>query len=90
MLALGAVQTRYLVRLDVADRAGVLAEIAQAIAAHGVSLETLRQTEGENGSASLVLVTPRAAEAALAAAVEDLKTLDPVHSITSVLRVEGS
>lgn len=84
------VSTRYLIRLDVVDRAGVLAEIARAIAAHDVSLETLRQVATDDGAASLVLVTHRAPEGALAAAVADLDRLEPVHRITSVLRVEGS
>ncbi|MFV0252309.1 MAG: homoserine dehydrogenase [Beutenbergiaceae bacterium] len=85
----GTVQTRYLIRLDVADRAGVLAEIARVVARHEVSLESLRQVAAADGTASLVLVTHRASEAALAAAVADVGALGPVTAITSVLRVEG-
>lgn len=83
------VETRYLIRLDVADRAGVLAEIAHAFAAHDISVETLRQVATIEGTASLVLVTHRQTEAALAAAVADLAELDPVRQVLSVLRVEG-
>ncbi|MFV0426807.1 MAG: homoserine dehydrogenase [Beutenbergiaceae bacterium] len=85
----GAVQTRYLIRLDVADRAGVLAEIADAVARHEVSLESLRQVATAAGTASLVLVTHRAREDALASAVAAVGELAPVTRITSVLRVEG-
>jgi len=84
------VSTRYLVRLDVADRPGVLADIARAFAAHDVSVEKLRQVVTREGAAGLVLVTHRQTEAALAAAVADIAELDPVHRVTSVLRVEGS
>ena len=41
---MGEVSTRYHVRLDVADRPGVLAQVAQVFAAHGVSIETVHQT----------------------------------------------
>jgi len=44
VLPMGDVTTRYHVRLDVADRPGVLAQVAQVFAAHGVSIETVRQT----------------------------------------------
>ncbi|GAB2617537.1 homoserine dehydrogenase [Pseudactinotalea suaedae] len=84
-----SVRTRYLIRLDAADRAGVLAEIAQVFAAHDVSLETLRQGATEEGAASLVLVTHGQTEAALSAAVAELAELEPVHRVTSILRVEG-
>ena len=83
------VRTRYLIRLDVADRAGVLAEIARVFAAHDVSLETVRQGASDEGSASLVLVTHNQTEAALSAAVAELAELEPVHRVTSILRVEG-
>ncbi|WP_420114160.1 homoserine dehydrogenase [Pseudactinotalea sp.] len=84
-----SVRTRYLIRLDVADRAGVLAEIARVFAAHDVSLETLRQGASEENVASLVLITHGQTEAALSAAVGELAQLEPVHRVTSILRVEG-
>lgn len=40
-------------------------------------------------SAELRIVTHRGAEAALARTVEAVKKLEPVHAVTSVLRVEG-
>ena len=42
--AMGDVLTRYHIRLDVADRPGVLAQVAQVFAEHRVSIETVRQT----------------------------------------------
>ncbi|UFU07641.1 homoserine dehydrogenase [Ruania halotolerans] len=86
-----AVHTRYQMRLDVLDVPGVLAEIAAAVAAHGVSIETVRQgvRDPEDGAA-LVIVTHSASESALAATVADLDTLDVVERITSILRVEGN
>jgi homoserine dehydrogenase len=85
---LGEAFTRYYIGIDVADRAGVLAVVAQTFAAHDVSIETLRQ-DGRGDEAALLVVTHRASEAALAGVVEDLRALDVVRAVASVMRVEG-
>ncbi|MEV4198983.1 homoserine dehydrogenase [Micromonospora globbae] len=94
---MGEALTRYHVRLDVADRPGVLAAVAGVFARHDVSIATVRQgsadgsagTTGRGGDAELVIVTHVAPDAALAATVAELRGLDIVRSVTSVLRVEG-
>lgn len=85
---MGETITRYHVSLDVSDRAGVLAAVAQAFARHDVSIRTVRQ-EGHGDDAQLVLVTHAAPDAALAATVEELRGLDTVRAVASVMRVEG-
>jgi homoserine dehydrogenase len=85
---MGETVTRYHVSLDVDDKPGVLAAVAHAFAAHDVSIQTVRQ-EGHADDAVLVLVTHEAPDAALAATVEDLRRLDTVRDVTSVMRVEG-
>jgi len=85
---IGEVVTRYHVCLDVADRAGVLATVAGVFARHGVSIATVNQA-GRGADAVLVIVTHRAPDAALAATVAELRTLDAVKAVASVLRVEG-
>jgi homoserine dehydrogenase len=85
---MGEVSTRYHVSLDVADRAGVLAAVANVFARQDVSIATVRQS-GRDASAQLVIVTHTAPDAALRATVEDLRALDIVRSVASVLRVEG-
>ncbi len=85
---MGAVVTRYHICLDVADRAGVLAAVAGVFAHHDVSIQTVRQ-EGRGADATLIVVTHEAADAALAATVDDLRRLDVVREVTSVMRVEG-
>ena len=82
------VVTRYHVSLDVADKAGVLAQVATVFAEHGVSIDTVRQ-QGREGDASLVVVTHRATDAALSATVSELRTLDNVRGVASIMRVEG-
>ncbi|WP_344245236.1 homoserine dehydrogenase [Isoptericola hypogeus] len=95
VLPADAAVTRYQVRLVVADRPGVLAQVAGVLADHGVSIDTVRQTadepaaDGGAGTAQLLITTHAAREASLAATVAAVRDLEPVRQITSVLRVEG-
>lgn len=88
VLPMGQTQTRYHVAIDVDDRAGVLAAVAQTFAEHDVSIQTVRQ-EGHGDDAQLVVVSHRASDADLAATVDTLRKLDFVHDVSSVMRVEG-
>jgi homoserine dehydrogenase len=85
---MGEVVTRYHISLDVADKPGVLAQVATVFAEHGVSIDTVRQS-GKDGEASLVVVTHRASDAALGGTVEALRKLDTVRGVASIMRVEG-
>ncbi len=80
--------TRYYVALDVHDKPGVLAPVAESFARHGVSIKAVRQ-EGRGEDASLIIVTHTAREADLAATVADLAAMDAVRAVDSVIRVEG-
>jgi homoserine dehydrogenase len=86
--SMGETVTRYHVSLDVADKAGVLAQVANVFAAHEVSIRTVRQS-GRGDDANLVIVTHTASDAALSATVEDLRMLATVRDVASVMRVEG-
>ncbi|MEP6760198.1 MAG: homoserine dehydrogenase [Sporichthyaceae bacterium] len=86
---MGDTSTRYHVSLDVADRAGVLAQVATAFAEHGVSIETVRQAKHGTDDAELVIVTHQAPDSSLSATVEALLGLDVVRDVLSVMRVEG-
>lgn len=92
---MGEALTRYHISLDVADRPGVLEAVAGVFARHEVSIATVRQgpagagPAGRGSGAELVIVTHVAPDAALAATVRELRGLDIVGSVTSVLRVEG-
>jgi homoserine dehydrogenase len=100
---MGRVITRYHISLDVADRPGVLAQVAKVFAEHDVSIETVRQQQvpaqeapavGDgSGSAAdraaLVVVTHSAPDAALAATVQALAKLEAVAAVVGVMRVEG-
>ena len=85
---MGATETKYHVAIDVDDRAGVLAAVAQVFAEQGVSIQTVRQ-EGRGDDAQLVVVSHRATDAALSATVAALRTMPEVRDVSSVMRVEG-
>ena len=85
---IGSIKTRYLIRLDVADRPGVLAAVAQTFSKHDVSIQTVRQT-GRGDNAELIVMTHKATDSALASTVADLSSLDAVKDVASVIRVEG-
>jgi homoserine dehydrogenase len=82
-------KTKFLIRLEVADKAGVLAAIATVFANHGVSIQTVNQA-GRNNDAEVTIVTHRATEGELKATVASLKAMDMVNKISSVIRVEGA
>jgi homoserine dehydrogenase len=87
-LPMGEARTRYHVALDVADKPGVLAAVAETYARHDVSIKAVRQ-EGRGEDAQLVIVTHAAPDAALSGCVTELETMDSVRAVASVMRVEG-
>jgi homoserine dehydrogenase len=88
VLPMGDTLTRYHVSLDVDDRPGVLAPVAEVFARHDVSIEAVRQTS-RGDEALLIIVTHEARDAALAATVSELEALPVVRAVVSVMRVEG-
>jgi len=88
VLDVGSAHTRYYVNLDVADRPGVLASIANAFAEHGVSIQVVRQ-DGHGSDAGLIVRTHRAQDSALQATITALRELDTVKRVVGVMRVEG-
>ena len=82
-------KTKFLIRLEVADKAGVLAAIATVFAKHGVSIQTVNQA-GRNNDAEVTIVTHLATEGELKATVASLTAMDMVNKISSVIRVEGA
>ena len=88
IVKIGDTKTRYLIRLNVADKPGVLEGVAHVFASHKVSIQTVRQS-GAGDKAELVVMTHISKESALSATVKDLSKLDSVTDVASVIRVEG-
>ncbi len=88
VLPIGDASTCYYVNLDVADRPGALASIAQAFADAGVSIQVVRQ-DGHGEGAGLIVRTHRASDGALQDTVNRLRNLATVKAVVGVMRVEG-
>jgi homoserine dehydrogenase len=88
LVPIGDARTSYYVQLDVADRPGVLAPVADAFAQQGVSIKAVRQ-EGRGEDANLIIMTHAAREAALAKTVAVLGAMEAVRNVDSVMRVEA-
>ena len=89
LVPIGEARTSYYVQLDVADRPGVLAPVADAFAQQGVSIKAMRQ-EGRGEDANLLIMTHVAREAALARTVAVLGAMEAVRNVDSVMRVEAA
>ncbi len=76
--------------VEVDDRPGVLATVAGVFGAHGVSIRSMEQFGADDDDAArLVFITHVAREADVAATLDELRALDVVASIDSVIRVLG-
>ncbi|MET0883374.1 MAG: homoserine dehydrogenase [Acidimicrobiales bacterium] len=80
------VVSAYYLNLDVADQPGVLARVAGVFGAHGVSIRSMEQ-EGLGGEARLIFITHEAVERDVQATLHDLRELDVVDRVGTVLRV---
>ncbi|AUH69476.1 homoserine dehydrogenase [Gordonia sp. PS3] len=83
------VPTRYYVSMKVADKPGVLQQVAGEFAARDVSIAAVRQ-EGAGTDARLIVVTHRASDRAQSETVAALEQMDSVIKVSSVLRLEGT
>ncbi len=82
------VETRYYMRMLVADKPGVLASIAGVFGEHDVSMASVVQKDSQRDKAEIVMVTHRVAERNFRAAVEKIGRLPVVSEICNHIRVE--
>lgn len=78
----------YYVNIEVTDSPGVLAAVAGVFGQHGVSIRSMEQ-QGLGREARIAFITHQALERNLRATLADLRRLDVVSDIRSVLRVVG-
>jgi homoserine dehydrogenase len=87
------VRSRYYLHLEVLDRPGVLHTVSGVFAEHDVSIGSMEQeavADGSGGEARIIFITHEAPESAIQATLRDLRELDVVDRITSMLRVLGA
>lgn len=90
VLPIEAIATRFYLRLHVADRPGVLADIAAVLARLQISIAAFIQQEVDAArqSAEIVIVTHRAREADIRAALAEFVGLPSVLELATLLRIE--
>jgi len=86
-----AVESRFYVRVTVSDRPGVLARLAKCLGDHEVSIAAVNQKEAneDQQTAELVIMTHRARESAMLAALKEIAALPVTTEVSTFLRVEG-
>lgn len=84
------IETRYYLRMTVADRPGVLAQIAKTLGEHLISISSVIQKETDRmaKTAEIVIMTHPAKEAAVQKALNEMAALDVVKEISNFIRVE--
>ena len=80
------VSTKWLLRMTVVDRPGVLAQIAAVFGRHEVSIKSVWQ-DGRGDEATLLLVTHESPEGDLHLAADELAGLEVVAEVDSIMRV---
>jgi len=83
------IHTKFYIRLEVADKPGVLAAVSSIFGENEVSIESLIQKGKTKNAVPLVLVTHQVAEGNLQTALDKIKELAEVKGINSIIRVEG-
>ncbi|MFC5733861.1 homoserine dehydrogenase [Cytobacillus gottheilii] len=83
--------SKYFMRIHVKDQVGVFANITSIFSDYHVSFEKILQLPlEEEGMAEIVVVTHKAALSDYENILVQLRDLEPVHTIKSSYRVEGS
>lgn len=82
----GEVQNKFFLRMQVKNRPGVLAQIAQVFGGHKVSIARVVQKNVHPDRAELVIVTERVKERHMKDATEELKQMESIYEISSVIR----
>lgn len=82
----GEIENKFFLRMQVKNRPGVLAQIAQVFGGHKVSIARVVQKNVHSEKAELVIVTERVKERHMKDATEELKNMDSIYEISSVIR----
>jgi homoserine dehydrogenase len=84
------IENSFYIRLDVNDKPGVMAKIAKVFGDNDVSLASVLQKQRLNPVVPLVLITHSVLEKNLNKSLKELKDLEDVIEISSVIRVENN
>ncbi len=82
------IQTKYYLRLEVADKSGALAKIATILGDNSISIEAMMQKPLNNSTANLLLTTHTCIEKDILKAINELENSGVVLSKPAMIRIE--
>ena len=83
----GESENKYFLRMNVVDRPGVLAQIAQVFGSNEVSISKVTQKAESRKCAELVIITDVVKESNMAKSMEILKDMPIIKEVNSMIRV---
>ncbi len=88
--AMDDIETRYYIRMMVADKAGVMADIARAFGDRSISIAAaLQQGDCKDGYVSVVYMSHEAKESDVKGALAEIASMDFLKGEPVILRIEG-
>lgn len=81
------IQSKYYLRINVSDKAGVLAKITKIFEENNISVETMLQRPATSDSANLLISTHIAVEKDIQNMIKELESLDFVNSTPVMIRI---
>ncbi len=90
ILPMAEITTSYYLRLKVADKVGVLADLTRILADAGISIDAMLQKEPAEGEAEadIILLTHQTQEKNVDAAIKRMEALDSVSGSVTRIRLE--
>jgi homoserine dehydrogenase len=90
ILPMDQVQTAYYLRLQAADRPGVLADVTRILADMQISIEAILQKEAEEGASEvpIIILTHNIREEQMNQAIKRIEALDTIHGSVTRIRLE--
>lgn len=86
---MSSLETSYYMRFLSADRPGALSRISGVLGAHNISISSVIQRDRKIGGAvPLVIVTHKALERELRAAIDEIQKMDIIHDEIVYIRIE--
>ncbi len=79
----------YYLRLQLLDRPGAMAKVTTALGEAGISIDRMRQSQHDGGSAPVLIVTHKTQRSALTAAIEDMQGTGVLENAPVALRIES-
>ncbi len=91
VLPIGEVETACYLRMRVADRPGVLADVSRVLADQGISIEAILQKEPgpDEEEASVIMLTHRVLERAMNEAIRRIEAMDAIKGPVIRIRLES-